>query len=65
MAYANTPDYVCAEPGCNASFPSTYAYAEIKAHKDGWFSQWNGDRWCPEHLPDWLEEWRANKAKGK
>lgn len=50
----------CSAPKCEESFPN-HAWGSIKL--EGWFRQWNGDNWCPKHIPDWVEGWRANKGK--
>jgi NTP pyrophosphatase (non-canonical NTP hydrolase) len=32
-----------------------------RAQTAGWFMQRNGDHWCPEHVPDWVEGWRERE----
>lgn len=49
---------VCADPGCEAEIKD-HAWGRIKA--DGWFQQRNGDVWCPDHIPDWVEAWRRRR----
>lgn len=36
----------------------------MQAGKAGWFFQRNGDAYCPEHVPEWVEEWRRSKSEG-
>lgn len=36
----------------------------IKAGEAGWFFQKDGTTWCPEHTPEWVEEWRARQRNG-
>ncbi len=50
----------CAEPGCEAAHAEHY-HGKVQAQLDGWFMQRNGDAWCPEHNPPWVEEWRARQ----
>lgn len=52
---------LCSEPNCDNKFKN-HAWGQIKA--DDWFHQKNGDHWCPEHIPEWVEEWRAKRAAG-
>lgn len=51
----------CAQPGCERSFP-VHKWGQITAHREGWFHQKDGTSWCPEHVPDWVEKWRARKG---
>lgn len=39
------------------------AWRKIKA--EGWFFKKNGEAYCPDDIPDWVEEWRKNNAKQK
>jgi len=48
----------CAEPECEHTIKS-HAWSVIK--NDGWFHQWSGNSWCPDHHPEWVAEWRAKK----
>lgn len=48
----------CSEPSCKAVITRN-AWTLIKA--DDWFFQRNGDCWCPEHIPDWVPEWRMRQ----
>jgi hypothetical protein len=52
----------CKASGCkNDFFPDKWGAME--AQRLGWFLQKNGDSWCPEHIPDWVAEWRARRVK--
>lgn len=35
---------------------------KIRAHDLGWFEQKNGTAYCPRHVPEWVTEWRAQRA---
>lgn len=61
MESRTTTEAFCSVRTCTNSFKKHY-WGSIKAQNDGWFLQKNGDIWCPEHLPDWYEEWKAKKA---
>lgn len=50
----------CSQPDCT-QVVKNHAWAKIKA--DGWFFQRDGSLWCPEHVPDWVDAWRARKAR--
>lgn len=50
----------CAEPGCERTYKS-HRWGSIKTQGAGWFLQQDGTSWCPAHVPDWVEEWRARK----
>jgi hypothetical protein len=52
---------VCAEPECAASYKN-HKWGTMKASADGWFMQKDGRSWCPVHLPEWVEKWRAQKS---
>lgn len=52
----------CGESGCENTHDSSYRYAVIQAHANGWFSMMDGSSWCPKHNPEWVKEWRAKKA---
>ncbi|WP_157533939.1 MULTISPECIES: hypothetical protein [Microbacterium] len=30
--------------------------------KSDWFFQRNGAAFCPDHLPEWVPEWRARRG---
>lgn len=49
----------CVEPGCMESIPA-HKWGQIKEGAD-WFFKKDGDAWCPKHIPDWVEEWRAKR----
>lgn len=52
----------CAEPGCTAAHKSD-RWNNSKAQKLGWFIQRNGDHWCPDHIPEWVAQWREEKTE--
>ena len=52
----------CAYPGCTNGY-KTHRWNDIKAHDAGWFQQKDGRSWCPEHIPDWVVQWRSNKQQ--
>lgn len=58
------PDKKCSRPECSRTFRD-HRWGAIQAQNDGWFLQTNGDAWCPEHVPDWVPEWRARMAAGR
>lgn len=31
---------------------------QIRAHDVGWFFFKSGDIYCPDHVPEWVQEWR-------
>ena len=43
---------------CDAQCKSDH-WNTKKAQREGWFFMRNGDVFCPLHVPDWVEEWRA------
>lgn len=51
----------CSEEGCTAEFKN-HRWGHIKAHSEGWFEQKDGQRWCPEHKPAWVDEWRGRQG---
>lgn len=51
----------CSESSCNESFRGSSKWSSIRASNEGWFLQRDGTVWCPKHIPDWVEKWRANK----
>lgn len=51
---------ICDGPDCANSFKLTH-WDSKRAQTDGWFLQKNGDVWCPEHVPEWVAEWRAKQ----
>lgn len=50
----------CSGEGCEQKI-ADHAWGRIKA--EGWFIQKDGNVWCPDHTPEWVEEWRARKAR--
>jgi hypothetical protein len=34
-----------------------------KIQSEGWFFSKNGSAYCPDHIPDWVDKWRAGKAR--
>lgn len=59
------PVVTCAESGCDATHRDRHQWDQGEAAKKGWFFQKDGKRWCPEHNPPWVAEWRARKAAEK
>lgn len=57
-----TQQRFCSNEKCSSSFPN-HKHGTIDAHQRGWFLQRSGDAWCPDHIPDWVAEWRAKKSK--
>ena len=57
--YGQHGEYVyCSHRGCKNKHKNN-KWANIKAISEkGWTHQKNGDVWCPEHLPEWVEAWR-------
>lgn len=51
---------LCSEPGCENSKPR-HAWAYKTKDGEGWFDQRNGDSWCPQHVPDWVDQWRRDR----
>jgi hypothetical protein len=45
---------------CKATVKNHY-WSKMRANKEGWFFKRDGTAYCPEHLPEWLHEWRAKK----
>ena len=59
----NADRTVCTEDGCAASVPN-HRWGHTLA--EGWFfSRREKTAHCPEHLPDWVEAWRARKAAAR
>lgn len=53
----------CSERECDATHED-HRWGRTKAHSEGWFYQKDGTIWCPTHVPDWVNAWRARqKAK--
>lgn len=49
----------CADENCTNEMPS-HAWSVIKT--EGWFHQKDGNSWCPQHTPDWVDKWREKRA---
>lgn len=47
---------------CDRTVPG-HRWGKIKAQDQGWFFAKDGAAFCPEHVPEWVEEWRARKAE--
>jgi len=47
---------------CTASIELHY-WAKVRASDKGWFFQKDGTIWCPEHVPEWVPAWRAEKKR--
>ena len=52
----------CDVPGCTNRIKD-HAWGHIKA--PDWFFSKEGPVSCPDHIPWWVEEWRAKKKKEK
>jgi hypothetical protein len=52
----------CAFEGCEAHHRTDH-WPTKRAQAEGWFIQRNGDHWCPAHVPSWVTEWRARRAR--
>lgn len=50
--------------GCKARY-KTHHWGKKEAAREGWFFQKNGDAFCPKHVPEWVEEWRARQQAKK
>jgi hypothetical protein len=65
MSYASDHPVHCArreDLGCEASFPGSRS-DRMRAGKAGWFlSRESGKAYCPAHVPEWADAWRARKA---
>lgn len=59
MSEYQTTRILCAELSCNESF-ANHKWGAIKAHDEGWFALKEGEAWCPQHLPDWVEKFRKD-----
>lgn len=56
--YNLSSDVKCSHEACDRTLKNN-AWKKIKA--SDWFFQKNGDSWCPDHHPEWVASWRANK----
>lgn len=54
-----TPMKGCSQPDCQNAIKDHY-WGHVKATK--WFLQRSGEAWCPDHVPEWVEQWRARRA---
>jgi|GEM_PF-5203236 hypothetical protein len=52
----------CSDASCDATIKAG-KWSMIRAQELGWFFAKDGGRWCPEHTPAWVEEWRAKQAE--
>jgi hypothetical protein len=53
----------CARPECPRTYQG-HKWGRIKAGEEGWFfPRDSGEAYCPDHLPPWVQEWRARKAE--
>lgn len=53
---------ICDHPGCS-NYLKANCWGFIRGHDDGWFLKKNGDCWCPQHIPEWVTTWKANKER--
>lgn len=51
----------CSNPECKNEFRA-HEWGTKRAQREGWFLQKNNDKWCPDHLPEWVAEWRAKNG---
>ena len=67
MSHAETvPPVGCSHPdGCLATVKIGSKWDHLRAHTEGWFFTKDGQRYCPDHHPAWVAEWRARKARGE
>ena len=49
----------CLADGCPNTIKN-HAWGKIKA--EGWFFSRDGSAYCPEHVPEWVDAWRASKS---
>lgn len=56
----NAEETQCSADECERSFKN-HRWGRIKAQ--GWFQQKDGRNWCPDHLPPWVEAWRARRQQ--
>lgn len=57
-------DKSCSKEGCDKKYKD-HSWGKIKAGGKGWFFQKDGTAYCPEHVPDWVEEWRGRNGSQK
>ena len=64
MSYASEHPVYCArreDLNCPASHPRS-RWDAVRADRAGWFhSNAEEQAYCPEHVPDWVPEWRAKQ----
>lgn len=59
----------CSQEGCEEVVPKatatkrTSSWDLLRATQAGWFTQKDGQVWCPKHVPDWVEGWRAEQRE--
>lgn len=59
----------CAHEGCEETVPQGDSerlgrWHKLRASAElGWFFQKDGKAWCPAHVPEWVEGWRAKNKK--
>ncbi len=54
----------CSASDCDATYKDHH-WGHKAAQREGWFIQKDGASWCPSHVPEWVELWRAEQAKRK
>lgn len=55
----------CVVEGCVAEYKN-HRWGHSKASAEGWFFSKTLGAMCPDHVPDWVAEWRAkNTTKEK
>lgn len=60
--WLQTPKFkTCAIEGCTNRF-ADHVWGARNAQKAGWFCQKDGTNFCPNHIPDWVAEWRNRSA---
>ena len=50
----------CCIEGCTA-FIQNHKWGKI--HSSDWFFMKDGKSYCPDHIPDWYESWKARKEQ--
>lgn len=60
----------CEQEGCTNVVPQAKTAMrpsmwDLRRARDvGWFIQRDGKAWCPEHVPEWVANWRAIQKGG-
>jgi hypothetical protein len=56
----------CRQPECTATY-GAHKWGKIRAHSEGWFFPDDAEPggWCPDHLPEWVPDWRARKSAAR